>query len=117
MTDDTYELSLPVKGERAVPIADVDLDMGKWVQALFELPPGTVFVGATEVMTWPKWLELWATHHNFKAKFRSSSLEEFGAVVPGFSDVLGQGLIFIEEYGFDGGRPGVLWPDDVSEAS
>lgn len=97
-----------------MPIADVDAGMGSWVQALFELPPGTVLIGATEVVTWQKWLELWASHNKVQAKFRSSQLEEFGAKIPNISDVLGEGLVFIEEYGYDGGRPGALWPDDVS---
>jgi hypothetical protein len=50
-----------------IPMADLDGDMGRWVEALFGREPGTVLVGATILLSWKQWLEMWAHHVGVRA--------------------------------------------------
>ena len=104
-----------MSGDIKVPIADVESDVGSWVQALFQgTDPGTVLVGATEMLSWKEWLELWAERNGVRARFCQTTQEEFSSRIPGISDAVAEEFAFVEEFGFAGGDAKVVYPDDVS---
>ena len=111
--DGSYELALPMSGDAPIPIADLDADMGRWVEALFQAEAGLTLVGATEVLSWKKWLGLWAQRNNVTAHYRRATSEEYAAKVEGISDAVLEEFAFVEEYGFAGGNPDALYPDEV----
>jgi hypothetical protein len=94
-------------------MADLDADMGRWAQALFGKEPGTVLVGATALLSWKQWLEMWARHAGVRARYRRTTASEYGARLTGLSDAVAEEFEFIEELGFTGGDPRVVYPGEV----
>ncbi|KAF2170469.1 hypothetical protein M409DRAFT_64199 [Zasmidium cellare ATCC 36951] len=111
--DGGYELALPRSGDVAVPIADLDSDMGHWCHALFHTEPGTILVGATEVLTWKQWVDLWARANQVTARYRRATSSEYAAKIEGISDAVLEEFAFVEEYGFTGGNPQAVYPDEL----
>ncbi|KAF2171102.1 hypothetical protein M409DRAFT_64060 [Zasmidium cellare ATCC 36951] len=109
----SYEMALHMTGDKKIPLADLDTDLGPWISALFESPPGTTLVGATENLTWKEWLAKWATHNNVRASFRRYSDEEVQAKVPGLGDSLLEIARFLEEYDWTGTDRGTVYPWDL----
>lgn len=104
-----------MSGDIPVPMADLDSDVGKWVNALFEATPGLTLVGATEMMTWEQWLKLWADHNGVVAKYRRADPAEYGKKIEGISDAVLEEFQFVDQFGFTGGDKDALFPDQVCE--
>ncbi|KAK4501834.1 hypothetical protein PRZ48_007643 [Zasmidium cellare] len=111
--DGTYEMALHMTGDRPIPLADLDTDLGPWISALFKAPPGTKLVGATENLTWKEWLSKWAKHNNVRASFRRCSDDEVLAKVPGLGDSLLEIASFFEEFEWTGGSTGAVYPEEL----
>ena len=107
-------MALHMTGDKAIPLADLDKDLGPWISALFQSPPGTTLVGATETLTWKEWLAKWAKHNNVRASFRRCSNEEVLAKVPGLGDSLLEIASFLEEFQWTESSTGAVYPEDVS---
>ena len=113
LPDGTYELALPMSGDMPIPMADLEADMGKWANALIEAPPGITLVGSTEQITWAEWLLLWAERNGVTARYRRTSPAEYSGRVEGISDAFAEEFQFVEQYGFVGGDPQVVYPNEV----
>lgn len=113
LPDGTYELALPMSGDMPIPMADLEADMGKWANALIEAPPGITLVGSTEQITWAEWLLLWAERNGVTARYRRTSPAEYSGRVEGISDAVAEEFQFVEQYGFVGGDPQAVYPDEV----
>jgi hypothetical protein len=71
-----YELTIPMSPSTPVPFAAIEADVGSWIAALFQGPTSTTLLGASEMLTWPQWLQLWADANGVKARYRENSEEE-----------------------------------------
>lgn len=111
--DGVYELSLPMSGDIPVPVADLDADMGRWVQSLFHMKSGVTLVGSTERLTWKEWLDLWARRNQVSARYRQADPSEYAARLEGISEAVAEEFKFIEKYGFTGGNKNAVYPDEV----
>ncbi|KAF2724742.1 NAD(P)-binding protein [Polychaeton citri CBS 116435] len=112
-SDGTYELALPMSGDVPIPLIDLDADLGRLVNALFQTDPGTALLGTTETVSWAQWLDLWAQHNKVTAKYRRATPDEYAAKIEGISDAVLEEFAFVEEYGFTGGNPHVVDPDEL----
>lgn len=112
-----YELALPMFGDLPISMADLDTDIGRWVEALFGREPGIVLVGATALLSWKQWLEMWARHAGVRARYRRATASEYGARLTGLTDAVAEEFGFVEELGFTGGNPRVVYPSDVCSAA
>ncbi|KAL5315173.1 hypothetical protein ACEPPN_017824 [Leptodophora sp. 'Broadleaf-Isolate-01'] len=89
-------------------------DTGEFVKALVELPPGSDFLGVSEAMTMPKFIEIWGRIHGVKVGYEQVSYEEFfEGVPPAMREELGDSFKFIEEFGHCGGDPAVMRPEQL----
>ena len=86
----------------------------RWTDALFQAKPGVNLIGSTGVLTWMQWLNKWAEHCKVEASYRVATPTEFASKLAGLSDAVIEELAFIEEFGFAGGNPEAVLPDDVS---
>ncbi|KAM0712012.1 hypothetical protein Q7P37_011106 [Cladosporium fusiforme] len=111
--DGGYELALPMSGTVPVPIADLDSDMGYWVNTLFEAAPGVSMIGCTEMISWGEWLRIWAHCNGVTARYRRASVTEYARRIEGISDAVSEEFQFIEKYGFTGGNENAVYPDQV----
>lgn len=102
-------------GTTPVPMADLDVDMGKWVAGIFEAGPGLTLVGSTEEITWEEWLQLWADRNGVAARYRRTTPEEYASMIEGISDAVAEEFQFVEKYGFVGGNKDAVYPDHVGD--
>lgn len=100
-----------------VPFADLEADMGPWVDALFQASPGVTLVGETETLSWAQWLEKWAKRNGVVAGHRPATKEEFASKIFGMGEAVMEEMSFIEEFGFTGGDREAVLPDAVSSPS
>ena len=105
-----------MSGDVRVPVADVESDAGPWISALFETTPGVTLVGASELLAWKQWLQLWGERNQVQTRYRQASVDEYAAKAPGIGDAVAEEFQFIEEYGFTGGNPDAIYPNQVSTA-
>lgn len=103
-----------MSGDTAVPIADVESDVGDWVSALFSAPTGTILVGASEMLTWTQWVHTWAKVNGVEARYEQVPVDEYAARMECMGDAVEQEFQFVEEYGFAGGNPRAVDPEGVS---
>ncbi|KAL3476936.1 hypothetical protein BJX99DRAFT_227194 [Aspergillus californicus] len=97
------------------PFVVQDRDTGEFVKALIsDLPPKTCLQGVSEYLTWPEWMAIWGRVLGVEARFQQVSKEEMFASLPSaMRQDLEAGYDFIEEFGFAGGDPDVLRPDQL----
>ncbi|KAK4895520.1 hypothetical protein LTR27_006302 [Elasticomyces elasticus] len=108
--DGVYELALLSSGDVPYPHADVDADLGSWVSALFEAEAGITLVGASEMLTWKEWLQLWAGRNGVQARYRRAPVDESATAI---LKAVQEEFQFVEEYGLAGGNPEAIYPEEV----
>ncbi|QIX00361.1 hypothetical protein AMS68_005878 [Peltaster fructicola] len=113
--DGVYELALPMSGDTAVPIADLEADTGRWVEALFTQPSGTKLVGATALIPWSRWLAYWGEINHVPVRYRRAGAKEFESKVDGIGDAVLEEFQFIDEYGFVGSDTKPIYPEQLSQ--
>jgi hypothetical protein len=113
--DGSYLTLRPVSPTVKFPFVDVDRDTGALVKALVDMPPGKDLLGVSQSMTWPELMELWGKIHRVKAGFKQVSADEFFTGVPEpLKRELADTYDYVEEFGYTGGDPEVLTPEQVS---
>ncbi|KAK5715571.1 hypothetical protein LTR15_010216 [Elasticomyces elasticus] len=108
--DGVFELALLSSGDVPYPHVDVDADLGSWVSALFEAEAGITLVGASEMLTWREWLQLWADRNGVQARYRWAPVDESATAI--FKAVQEE-FQFVEEYGLAGGNPEAIYPEEL----
>ncbi|KAK4951301.1 hypothetical protein LTR10_010274 [Elasticomyces elasticus] len=109
--DGVFELALLSSGDVPYPHVDVDADLGSWVSALFQAEAGITLVGASEMLTWKEWLQLWAGRNGVQARYRQALIDESAT---GIMKAVQEEFQFVDEYGLAGGNPKVIHPADVA---
>lgn len=84
-------------------------------KALVDLPPKKDLLGVSQTLTWPEWMAIWGDVLGVQAGFHQVSRDDFFRDVPqALRKDLEDTYDFIEEFGFTGGDPAVLTPEEVS---
>jgi hypothetical protein len=96
----------------------MERDTGEFVKVVVvDLEAGRELLGVSETMTWSEWMELWGRVWGVKAGFKQVSAEGFFRGVPEpLKKELEDTYDFVEEFGYDGGDPDVLRPEQVRSA-
>ena len=85
------------------------------MKALIESPPGIEVLGYTRRMSWDDYMDLWSKTLGVRGRYQQMPQEEFLAAVPEpvkrqYDEV----FRYIAEFGWAGGDPKVVHPEDVS---
>jgi NmrA-like family len=113
--DGAYVQSTYAKAETLYPWVNTRDDTGKFVRALVQLEPGKDLLGVSQMVTYGDYLKIWGEVNGVPTRFNQLSAEEFHKTLPeSVAKEVQQSLAFNEEFGWDGGEPGVLRPSDVS---
>ena len=73
-------------------------------------------LGVSEFMTPTRWLDIWAEHVGVKAHYEPIPLDAYTKDDPtGLMLEFGQCMAYIDEFGFTGGDPEVILPDEVGD--
>ncbi|KAI9284628.1 putative hscarg dehydrogenase, partial [Umbelopsis sp. AD052] len=109
--DGVYEWKLSTKAETLFPWVVTQADTGKFVRALVQMSPGKDMLGASEMVTYGDYLKAWGDLNGVPTRFTSISAEEYEKGMPEvIAKEIQEGVAFNEEFGWDGGEPGVLHP-------
>ncbi|KAI9284629.1 hypothetical protein BC943DRAFT_360976 [Umbelopsis sp. AD052] len=112
--DGVYVQSTYAKPDTLYPWVNTRDDTGKFVRALVQLEPGKDLLGVSQMVTYGDYLKTWGEVNGVPTRFNHLSAEEFHKTLPESAVKEVQGSIaFNEEFGWDGGEPGVLRPSDV----
>jgi hypothetical protein len=115
--DGSFLMTRPVPIEQEYPFIVAHRDTGPFVKTLVDMPPGQDVLAASQSMTWPEWIKIWGNVLGVKARYERVSGDDFLNGLPEpmkieFLDTYN----FVEEFGFTGGDPAVLMPEQVSLA-
>lgn len=115
--DGSFIMSRTTPPTFKMPLIVTHKDTGAFVKALIDIPPGKDILAVSEYMTFPDWMEIWGRVLGVKASYKQLSNEEFFEGIPeAFTEELRDGFDYIHEFGFDGGDPDVLHPEQVRPA-
>lgn len=113
--DGVYELRTSAKSDVIVPWVDTCSDTGKFVRALVRAPPGKTLLGVSQLITYGEYAKIWGEVNGVPTRFKNVSGEEYGKMLPEtIREELLESIAYVEDFGWDGGEPGVLRPWDVS---
>ncbi|KAK9320089.1 NmrA-like family domain-containing protein 1 [Lipomyces orientalis] len=103
-------------GHAPIPWVDTQRDTGKFVRALVGTSPGKHLLGVSQMVTADKYMELWGRLNGVPARVRSISADEFDQLWPSLqlARELRESSCYSDEFGWDGGEPGVLRPSDLA---
>lgn len=95
----------------------MEKDTGAFVKALIEAPPKTQLLGVSEWMAFDEWAALWSIVTGVKSKFEDNVSQE---PLPPSNDTFDFKMMFLQtgyfvtEFGYTGGDPNVVGPEEVS---
>jgi hypothetical protein len=113
--DGVYELRTYAKSDVVVPWVDARSDTGKFVRALVHTAPGKTLLGVSQLITYGDYAKAWGEVNGVPTRFNHVSGEEYVKLLPDtIKEELLESIAYIEDFGWDGGEPGVLRPWDVS---
>lgn len=118
ISDGVYKVYLPMNGDVPLPFVEphvdtgetsshhsirkANLSTGRFVKALFDLPPGTNLVGAGSLISWVDWCNIWGRVNGVKCTFERQDRR----VIEDAAGVVGREIAdvyqFFEEYGYCG---------------
>ena len=98
-----------------MPWIDVEKDVGAFVKALIDAPAPTQVLAISEWMTCKEWLKIWSASTGVKSRFEEAQAGDHPSDDPtGLKLEFLQTSQFLVDFGFTGGDPDVLMPEDVS---
>jgi len=113
--DGKFTMQMALSGDKKVPQVDVNKDTGRFVQALLAIPPKVNMMGAGSLISWNEYLAIWSrvnkVHVEYQQIDRAALEQMLGTVGREFADM----FQYIEEFGYDGGDPDVVYPWEVKE--
>ncbi|PSN73911.1 NAD(P)-binding protein [Corynespora cassiicola Philippines] len=110
-----FKLQAPQSGERKFPLVDVEADTGSFVRALVASPPGQNFVGASAYLNWNEWCAIWARVHGVELSFERLPYEVLENSMGPLGREMADMFRYIEEFGYDGSDPSVVYPWDLEK--
>ncbi|OHX01196.1 NADB-Rossmann family domain-containing protein [Colletotrichum incanum] len=102
-----------MKPTQKLPFVAAEEDTGPIVKALVEGEPGKHVIGYRELISQQELVDIFARVTGLASKLVKVSHDDFFAKVPPNLRVpLHESLAFIEEFGYTGGDPSVVPPED-----
>ena len=98
-----------------VPHLAVNADMGNFVYAVSQMPPGKSYMAAGTECSWREYIRLWSTETGLPAKYKQITIEEYTALVPdkALGVETGDMFSYSSDPGYDGGDKTLLKSDDI----
>ncbi|MCJ1250688.1 hypothetical protein MMC30_007916 [Trapelia coarctata] len=115
--DGSFLLVKPCDGDAPVPFVVTEKDTGSFVQALIQSPPGVNLLGYGSLIGWAEYMRLWTSILKVPGSFRQVPVEEYLEKSPSLlARELHEGYSYQAEFGWDGGDPNVVHPNDLDIA-
>ena len=104
-SDGSFEMAFPTTPEAMVPHLDPVGDLGNFVYAVSQMPPGKAYMAAGTFCTWPEWIETWGRVNNVSVKYRQCTVDEMIEATPDRDAGIETSLMFdyTSDPGYGGG--------------
>jgi len=114
-------ISMIASGERPLPFVDVNKDTGYFVRALVQSAPGKTLLGAGSTMDLRDYTKLWEKSQGVHCRYQQGTMADLeaatsGKLPPSFAPAFSDTTAYVDEFGYDGGDPNTIRPDEVSQA-
>jgi hypothetical protein len=108
-------MSFPTSPDVSVPHLDVNADMGNFVYAVSQMPPGKSYMAAGTECSWSEYIRLWSEATRLPAKYRQVTMEQYLELVPdrALGEETGDMFAYTSNPGYDGGDETLLKADDI----
>ncbi|KJZ78508.1 hypothetical protein HIM_01899 [Hirsutella minnesotensis 3608] len=112
--DGSVEMAFPTSPQKAVPHLDPSSDMGNFVYAVYQLPPGEAYMAAGTTCTWPEFVATWGRISGYAARYRQVAPEELIALTddPETGREVAPMFSYSSDPGYDGGMK-LLTAEDI----
>jgi hypothetical protein len=112
-------MSFPTTPEAKVPHFAVNDDMGNFVYAVSQLPPGKHYLAEGATTTWNEFLSIWGKLNGVKTKYQEITLDQFIEACPDkpFGKEAGDMFMYTSDPGYDGGDETLLKAEDIRKVS
>lgn len=98
-----------------VPLVATDEDTGPLVKALVNAGPGKNLLAFRELISFTEFAAEWARSLGVKSKYVHVGPDEEWTDMPESIKIdIEEGTAYLNEFGFAGGDPSVIYPEDVS---
>ncbi|OBT51602.1 hypothetical protein VE04_07499 [Pseudogymnoascus sp. 24MN13] len=117
-SDGTFQMSFPTAPNASVPHLAVNADMGNFVYAVSQMPPGKSYMAAGTECSWSEFIRLWSKETGVPAAYKEFTLEQFIEMVPDkeFGAEAGDMFAYSSDPGYDGGDKTLLRAEDIRKA-
>ena len=116
-SDGSFQMSFVTDSSKPVPHLAVNEDMGEFVHAVAQMPPGKNYMAAGSICSWTEFMRLWSEITGKKGVYKQVSAREMEESGP--DAAFGKEITVMFEYssnpGYDGGMD-LLGPDDLRAA-
>jgi hypothetical protein len=111
------EMTFPTAPDAAVPHLDVNADLGNFVYAVSQMPPGKSYMAEGTTCSWTEYIKLWSEVTSVPASYRQISVEDLIAIMPDaeFGREVADMFAYSTEPGYDGGDTGLLRAKDMRD--
>jgi hypothetical protein len=98
-------MSFTTAPHRPVPHLDVNADMGSFVYAVSQRPPGQHYMAEGSTCSWTEYMQLWSEITGQRAVYKQVMLDELLTVIldKEFGREVGDMFSYCSEPGYDGG--------------
>lgn len=117
--DGGFVMAFPMSGDKPVPHLAVNADMGNFVYAVAQLPPGKSYMAAGTTCSWKEYLATWEKVTAVSASYEERTFEEFVGDIPDrmLGEEIGDMFLYSGEAGYDGGDSKLLGAEDIRKVS
>lgn len=102
-----------------VPHLDVNTDMGNFVYAVSQMPPGKSYMACGTACSWSEYMSMWAKINSKNGSYRQITLDELAeaAADAEFGREVGDMFSYSTDPGYDGNDKSLLTAQDIRDVS
>ncbi|KAK6592648.1 NmrA-like family protein [Botrytis cinerea] len=116
--DGTFQMSFPTAPDKAVPHIAINSDLGSFVYAVSQLPPGRSYMACGSNCSWSEYIRLWSETTGKVATYRQCTEDEFVGREQdkAFGEELYAMFAYSSDPGYDGGDKTLWMKEDIEKA-
>jgi hypothetical protein len=110
-------MSFTTAPDAAVPHLDVNADMGNFVWAVCQMPPGRSYMAEGTTCSWSEYLRFWSHVTGARARYQQITLQQMVDAVPDkeFGREIADMFSYSSGPGYDGGDASLLKAADIEK--
>lgn len=119
MPDGSFKMRFPTAPDAPVPHLAVNDDLGKFVYAVSQMPPGKSYIAAGTFCSWTEYMRIWTQVTSVPSTYEQITIEQIRDSAPDkeFGREVGEMFAYSSDPGYDGGDATLLKASDLRDVS